>query len=450
MTSSSKKATPDQVSVECPALMLTAPASGHGKTSLTAGLARYHANMGRNVRVFKTGPDFLDPMILERASGNPVYQLDLWMTGEQECKALLYEAATCADLILIEGVMGLYDGDPCSADLAQIFGVPLAALIDASAMAGTFGAIAHGLRSYRPGLPWAGVIANRVAGEYHANLLIESLSADCAWLGAVYRDENVALPSRHLGLVQADEVDDIDTKLDALAASFSDSPLAIPPGSVTFESTRCALTDTCHDQWLDGVSVAIARDAAFGFIYPANIRLLEQLGARLNFFSPLTDEQMPDADCLFLPGGYPELHLSTLSNNVSMRKSVREHIEKGKRVYAECGGMLYLLDSLTDKDGNTAEMVAALPGRATMQNKLVSLGMQSAPLFGREWRGHTFHHSSLQTDLSANAYGKRQRKTIAGYDGEAIYCHGNIIASYIHAYFPSDPQLACRVFGKNG
>ncbi len=227
----------------CPALMMTAPASGHGKTSLTAGLARFHSNAGRTVRVFKTGPDFLDPMILQRASGHPVYQLDLWMTGEEECRALLFEAAQSADLIIVEGVMGLFDGDPSSADLAQRFGIPLAAVIDASAMAGTFGAIAHGLQSYRPGLPWAGMIANRVAGDYHTQLLAESLRDDCPLLAAIGRHDNASLPSRHLGLVQADEVADLDTRLDALADKFADTALSELPPAVEFVAANSQLTD---------------------------------------------------------------------------------------------------------------------------------------------------------------------------------------------------------------
>src|SRR3569833_2401853 len=145
-----------------PALFMSAPASNQGKTTVTAALARYHAALGRNVQVFKTGPDFLDPMILERASGRPVYQLDLWMGGEEHCRALLYEGAREADLILIEGVMGLFDGTASSADLAQLFGVPVLAVVDAQAMAQTFGAIAHGLATYRKALPFAGVLANRV------------------------------------------------------------------------------------------------------------------------------------------------------------------------------------------------------------------------------------------------------------------------------------------------
>lgn len=175
--------------IQCPALFISAPASGQGKTTFTAALARYHLNQGRTVRVFKTGPDFLDPMILERASGNPVYQLDLWMVGEQQCKYFLYEAAQSADLILIEGVMGLFDGKPSGADLARAFGIPVLALIDARAMAQTFGAIAHGLRHYQSDLPFAGVVANYVASTGHAAMLAESLTEDIAMLGCLLRDE---------------------------------------------------------------------------------------------------------------------------------------------------------------------------------------------------------------------------------------------------------------------
>ena len=427
--------------------MMTAPASGHGKTSLTAGLARFHARRGRQVRVFKTGPDFLDPMVLERASGNPVYQLDLWMTGEDECRALLFEAAESADLIIVEGVMGLFDGDPSSADLAQKFGIPLVAVIDASAMAGTFGAIAHGLYSYRLQLPWAGVIANRVAGDYHTALLDESLDQGGPMLAAVNRDEQAALPSRHLGLVQANEVDDLDVRLDALADQFGGTALSHLPQTVNFTTAVAALTNHNCDKPLAGKRIGIARDAAFAFLYPANLRLLEALGAELIFFSPLVDPALPSVDSVFLPGGYPELHLNALSNNTSMCESVRAFSESGGRVYAECGGMLYLLDSLSDKDGQSADLVGALPGRARMQDRLVSLGMQSAPLFDSEWRGHTFHHSSTEIDVPVYARGVRQRKNKAGYQGEAIYFHNNIIASYIHAYFPSDPMIAISVFG---
>ena len=203
----------------CPALFIAAPASGQGKTTVTAALACHYRQCGLRVRVFKTGPDFLDPMLLERASGAPVYQLDLWMGGEAHCRQLLHTAAGEADLILVEGVMGLFDGERSSADLAQLFGIPILAVIDASAMAQTFGAIAHGLASYRPQLAFAGVLANRLAGARHCQMLADSLPPGLPFFGYLPRDADIALPERHLGLVQAAEIADLDRRIEQAARS---------------------------------------------------------------------------------------------------------------------------------------------------------------------------------------------------------------------------------------
>jgi cobyrinic acid a,c-diamide synthase len=344
--------------ISCPALFISAPASNQGKTTVTAGLARYHRNLGRTVRVFKTGPDFLDPMILARASGHPVYQLDLFMGGEAHCRELLWQAAQTADLILIEGVMGLFDGVPSSADLATTFGVPVLAVIDAGAMAQTFGALAHGLSSYRADLPFAGVLANRVASAGHADMLKTSVRADTHYYGALFRDADMTLPERHLGLVQADEIADLEVRLDLIASKFADTDLAQLPPAVTFTAPPA---DVAVPALLQGVRIAVARDDAFAFIYPANLNTLRALGAELSFFSPLADTELPPADALYLPGGYPELHLDTIANNTAIRDSIRQHHAAGKAIVAECGGMLALLDSLTDKDGKRAEMMRVMP-----------------------------------------------------------------------------------------
>lgn len=423
----------------CPALLLSAPASGQGKTTVTAGLARYHRNQGRKVRVFKTGPDFLDPMILERASGQPVYQLDLWMVGERDSQALLYQAAQEADLILIEGVMGLFDGTPSSADLAALFGVPVLALINAHAMAQTFGAVAYGLAHYRPGLPFAGVLANRVAGPGHADLLAESLPPDLRYFGWLPRDGEIALPDRHLGLVQAAEIIDLETRLESIAARVARTELAKLPPPVSFPGT----TLEPPAQLLKGVRIGIARDTAFAFLYPANLDTLRALGAELAFFSPLADTELPMVDSIYLPGGYPELHLDTLANNASMRESLRRHHQAGKPLYAECGGLLYTVESLADKEGHRAPMLGLLPGHAALQSKLAGLGMQAVELPEGELRGHTFHHSRLETPLEPLAHGRRQRD---GRSGEAVYRAGRLTASYLHLYFAGNPAAAARLF----
>ena len=426
----------------CPALFVSAPASNQGKTTITAALARFHSAQGRVVRVFKTGPDFLDPMILERASGRPVYQLDLWMGGEEHCRTLLYEAAREADLILIEGVMGLFDGTPSSADLAQLLGVPVLAVIDAESMAQSFGAIAHGLASYRTGLPFYGVLANRVAGARHAELLQQGMRQEIDYLGAVMRDSAVELPDRHLGLVQAEEVGDLEQRLAAAAAALKDTSLSGLPPAVEFRPPDTA--PAVPEPVLVGVRIGIARDPAFSFLYPANLDLLRVMGAELVFFSPLTDGELPTIDSVYLPGGYPELHLPQLSANRTMALALRRHVDSGKRLYAECGGMLYLLESLTDVKGQRASLAGVLPGSATMQPRLRGLGYQSAPCpGGGTLRGHTFHHSTMETSLAPWAHGERLYNTSPG---EAIYHEGKLTASYLHNYFPSNPQAAAGLF----
>lgn len=423
----------------CPALFISAPASHQGKTTLSAGLARYHRQQGRTVRVFKTGPDFLDPYVLEQASGHTVYALDLWMNGEDDCRQRLYQAAAEADLILIEGSMGLFDGTPSSADLAQLFGVPVAAIIDAAGMAQTFAAVAHGLASFRPGLPFYGVLANQVASSRHAEMLTAALPASLNYLGAVMRQQDMGLPERHLGLVQAQEVDDLEARLERAAAQLATTCLADLPPAVAFQPA----TAPSLPRLLDGLRIAIARDTAFSFIYPANIQTLQALGAELHYFSPLADDALPDCDAVWLPGGYPELHLAALAGAQHSRASLHAHVAAGKPLYAECGGMLYLLDSLTDKQGQSGQMLGLLPGHARLNSRLSALGLQQLQLDGAVLRGHTFHYSSLDTPITPLTHASRA--TGSG-QGEPVYRHGSLLASYLHLYFPSNPAACARLF----
>jgi len=424
----------------CPALFISAPASGQGKTTITAGLARYHRRLGRRVRVFKTGPDFLDPMILARASGAPVLSLDLWMVGETACRNLLAQAAAEADLILIEGVMGLFDGTPSSADLASAFGVPVLAVISAQAMAQTFGALASGLARFKPDLPFHGVLANRVGSARHAQMLEEALPADLRWCGHIAASDEIALPDRHLGLHQADEIGDLEARLERAADTLAATPLAELPPAVEFGTP----SPDVLPRLLQGKRIAIARDAAFSFIYPANVALLEALGAELGDFSPLADEPLPDAaDALYLPGGYPELHAAALAGNAQSAASIRAHVAAGKPVVAECGGMLYLLDTLTDAEGTSTPMLALVPGHATMQKRFTSLGMQQIDGLHGALTGHTFHYSKLNTPLAPLRSATRAHSEAAG---EAVYRVGPIVATYMHAYWPSNPAFTAALF----
>ena len=221
---------------EAHAALITAPGSGQGKSMVTAALARLHRNAGRRVRVFKHGPDYLDPMVQEVASGQPVYQLHPWMTGEEECRWRLAEAARDADLILVEGSMGLFDGDPSSADLAILAGLPALPVIDAWGMAQTFGAVAQGLAHYHPKLAIHEVIANRVGSPGHGRLLAENMPAGLSLLGAIPRHAAMTIPDRHLGLVQAGELAGLDAQLDAAAEVLKEAGLDRLPARVTLEA----------------------------------------------------------------------------------------------------------------------------------------------------------------------------------------------------------------------
>jgi len=417
----------------CPALFFCAPASGQGKTTITAGIARYHRNRGRDVRVFKTGPDYLDPLILERASGHAVTQLDLWMVGEDECKRILYQAASEADLILIEGVMGMFDGNPSGADMAEFFGIPVAIVIDARSMAQTFGAIALGLACHRPQLSIAGVIANALGSERHQQLISEAIPETVKLLGCVRRHPQAALPERHLGLVHPHEVEDIEERLNALADIMEQSGLTDLPAEVCFEDGAT----TSPEALLAGLSIGIAKDDAFSFIYAANIKLLEKMGANCEYFSPINDHKLPQVDALWLPGGYPELHHQALADNTGMRDQIRDFYQQGKKILAECGGMLYLMDTLTDVDGNSAEMVGLMPGQGIMRDRGGCQGMQYAPLPEGEIRAHAHHRTRCENTMEPISYGRRLRHPAPG---EPIYQHQNLTASYLHFYFPSNPE----------
>ena len=423
----------------CPALFVAAPASGQGKTTVTAALARLHARQGRRVRVFKCGPDFLDPQIHAVASGAPVYNLDLGMCGEADAAWRLHRVAADADLILVEGVMGLFDGAPSGADIARRFGLPVLAVIDARAMAQTFGAIAYGLAHYQPDLPFSGVLANHVGSPRHAEMLRAALPEGMRWYGAVAREPDAALPERHLGVLQAAEIGDLVQRLDRLADALAATGAAELPLPVSFP----AAGQPEIRPLLTGRTVAVARDAAYGFIYPANLDTLRALGATLAFFSPLGGDALPECDAVWLPGGYPELHAAAIAVNAAFRDALHAHAAADRPVLAECGGMMSLFDEIVDKAGQPHALVGLLPGRAVMQPRLAALGMQVAELPEGRLTGHTFHYSKSDTPLQPLL----RAQTPDGREGEAIYRRGRLTASYVHFYFPSNPAAVAGLFG---
>ena len=421
------------------ALLVSGAASGQGKTTLTLALALQARGQGLRVRVFKTGADFLDPQLMAAVLGQGVEILDLWMCGEPDLRARLHEAATESDLLLIEGVMGLHDGSPSSADLARALGVPVALVIDAGAMAGTFGAIAQGLTEYEPDLTVAGVIANRVGSPAHAQMLKDSLRG-LRWLGHLPRDAALALPERHLGLINPTEIADLDERMRQLRAAWvpafdwSELPL------VEFAPAPSA----APERRLEGRRIAIAQDAAFCFAYPANLALLEALGARLCPFSPIAGERLPDCDAVWLPGGWPELHLDALARNTALFGDLRLHCDAGKPLLAECGGMLTLLDGLTSSDDRRIELAGLLRGEGRMGTRLAGLGLQAVDLPEGEIRGHSFHWSSAEIDQPPLCHASNPND---GPTREPVWRMRAVTASYVHLYFPSNPDAVARLFG---
>jgi cobyrinic acid a,c-diamide synthase len=349
--------------------------------------------------------------------------------------------------------MGLFDGEPSAADLAQRFGLPVLAVIDASAMAGTFGALAWGLQHYQEGLAFAGVLANRVASTGHAEMLEAGLRDARQWRGAMMRSDAFTLPERHLGLVVAGELSDAIERLDAAADALAETPLGkmgadeLQAWSVVFDTPTSSHAvfpvDVLRDQ-----TIAVARDAAFCFTYAANIDCLQAMGAQIVYFSPLHDGALPTCDALWLPGGYPELHAEKIAANTAMKASIASHVVAGKPVWAECGGMMALFETLTTSEGSSYSMWGMLPGIVTLQKRLAALGPQQLEVDGGVLRGHAFHYSTCATTLLAVARTQAAPGRKLRGEGEALYVQGSVKASYFHAWFSSNPAAAARLFLK--
>ncbi|HAE46773.1 MAG TPA: cobyrinate a,c-diamide synthase [Tistrella mobilis] len=417
----------------CPAMLIAAPASGQGKTTVTAALARLHSRQGRKVRVFKCGPDFLDPMILQAASGAPVYQLDLWMVGLEQSRRLLWEAAAEADLILVEGVMGLFDGTPSAADLAREFGVPVLGVIDGSGMAQTFAAMAWGLANFQPDLGFAGVLGNKLGSVRHGEILRDSLPDSLHWYGGLPRSTDMELPSRHLGLVQAAELPDLLARLDAAADALEQSSGAPLPEPVSFPVPSAEALQPL----LAGVRIGVARDQAFAFVYQANLALLQEMGAELIFFSPLTDETLPEVDSVYLPGGYPELHAGRLATGRAWVRGLVAARDRGAVIFGECGGYMALGQGLTDADGRDWPMAGLLGLSTSFAARRLHLGyrlgrMVAGPLEGRLWRGHEFHYATITAERGDPLWSSVEDATGAAVEGAQGLRAGRVAGSFLH------------------
>jgi cobyrinic acid a,c-diamide synthase len=446
----------------CPRLVIAGCSSGVGKTSLAAGLARCLVRRGLRVQTFKVGPDFLDPTYLARASGRTCYNLDSWMTSREYVSGLFARATADADIALIEGAMGLFDGaspvtlEGSTAEIALWLGAPVLLVADAHGVARSFAATVSGFTNFEPDVRVWGVIANRGGSAGHGMLLAAALTAagTAPLVGMVPNGSLPALPSRHLGLVAADQANLSAESFDRLAEvceqhldvaaivemarSVHNSPLPLGEGTGIASPRK--------------VRLGIARDEAFHFYYPDNLEALAQAGAELVDFSPISDARLPaDLDGLYFGGGYPEMHAARLAANGEMLDDVRRFAASGRAVYAECGGLMYLGESLASLDGARHALAGVLPIQTAMLGKLKSLGYAEVTLRedslwgprGTTLRGHEFHYSEITKPLPTDSVWQRVY-SVKQRSGEPFklegFQRGRILASYVHLHFASHPR----------
>jgi cobyrinic acid a,c-diamide synthase len=444
--------------MKAPRLVIAGTHSGVGKTTVTLALLAAFTARGRRVQPFKIGPDYIDPGHHGAATGRPSRNLDGWMLRSDVNRDIFARAAADADLSIIEGMMGIFDGSSSTsetgstAEMAKQIGAPVILVIDGSGMARSAAAMAAGYARFDPALRVAGILFNRV-GEGHYRLLKEAVEAktDLAVVGHLKPDAALTIGDRHLGLVTAieqgsrelydrlaraaAETVDLD-RIEALAASAGDLPEAPPQTKPPRRADR-------------PVRIGVAYDAAFCFYYPDNLELLEAEGGEIVRFSPLKDGALPEVDLLYLGGGYPELYGDALAGNAAMKAAIRAFAAQGGPVYAECGGMMYLTQAIRDFEGRSHEMVGLFPAEAVMRKPGLTLGYREIELTkaciigaaGTKVRGHEFHYSVLAPTGSldyacAVADAKGQPRSPDGL------LKDNVVALYAHLHFHSQPAVA--------
>ena len=444
--------------VDIPRLVIAAPRSGSGKSTITSGLLA--ALSCRHVaQGFKVGPDYIDPGYHTAASGRVSRNLDTWMVNPTQVQRTFARAVAGADVAVVEGVMGLYDGYDArtergsTAEVAKLLGAPVVLVIDVGKMARSAGALALGYRHFDPALDVGGVICNNVASEKHGRWVREAIEGvGLPVLGCIPRRSSLRIPERHLGLHMASEREEAVATFLAAAADLVRADVDLE-GLWRLARGGAPLTVDVAEAPAKPIltRIAMARDEAFCFYYEDNLDLLRAAGAEVLFFSPLRDKRLPEgAAGLYLGGGYPELYAAQLAGNGEMRAAVRAAVAGGMPTYAECGGLMTLTESITDLEGETHQMVGVLPGRARMRRRL-AMGYRRVTACretlllpaGGETRGHEFHYSDWETPADLpRAYTilPRQGET-ARHEG---YARDNLLASYVHLHFGAGEAMATR------
>ena len=441
--------------MDSPRLLFAAPASGSGKTTIVCGLLRALKNRGKAVRAFKCGPDFIDPLFHETVVGVPSGTLDLFFSDRDQLKRLFCRHAAGAEISLIEGVMGYYDGLGAATDRASSYAVsraldaPVVLIVDGRGQSLSALATLEGFLRFREDSRIRGVIFNRMSESVYTALKPEVEALGVRPLGFVPRAPEVMVESRHLGLVTPGEIEDLGQKLDALAALLEktvdmEGLLALAANAPALEAPPAPPVPP-----LPRTKIAVARDQAFYFLYRDNLDLLADYGAELIFFSPLHDDAMPaGTQGLILPGGYPELYARALSENEPMRRSVREALQNGLPCLAECGGFLYLHRELEDMDGRSWPMAGVLDARAYRTPRLgrfgyITLTAKADTAFlpaGESVRGHEFHY--FESESCGDAL--RAQKPTGSRGWDCGHSRGPMLIGFPHLYYPSDPQLIER------
>lgn len=435
--------------------------SGCGKTTITLGLLAAFRKQELIVQPFKAGPDFIDSGLHRLATGRVSRNLDIWMCGEEYVLTSFHRHSADADVSVIEGVMGLYDGDPSTATLAGALGIPAVLVVDAYGMAESAGALVKGFTDWgkaagRPAL-MKGIIFNRVASENHY-LRLKAAAGEANVLGYLPRDLSFEIPRRHLGLLVAEEEPVSAGGLDRLADTVVKHvdlnallDLAVKEAFLIGPISPIRPIGPIKNRRSASVRIALASDRAFCFYYADNIDLLRQAGAEIVPFSPLTDRHIPESvDGVYIGGGYPELYAGPLSGNRAMRASIAAFAASGGAVYAECGGLMYLCRQMTDLDRNTFEMAGVFPFETTMTTGRARLGYREIVLNedcllgarGQRMRGHEFHYSRITGGRASPGliYGMRNGS------GEQLpsegYRYKNALGSYVHVHFGSNGSIA--------
>lgn len=440
-------------------LVIAGTGSGVGKTTFTIGLMAALQQKGYTVQGFKCGPDYIDPSYHTAVTGRISRNLDSWMFDHQIVKEMVERASEGADISIIEGVMGFFDGkSPLSntgstAEISMITESPVLLIVNCASMARSAAAIVKGFQTLASGPNIVGVIANQVGSVGHFEIVKEAIEQECnvPVVGYLKKEQDIDIPSRHLGLIPAIERGELNPFFDKLANLISET-IDIDRLYELAETTEITnATSGLFVQRKDkNVTIAVAKDAAFNFYYQENLELLEAYGAKLAYFSPLNGEEVPaDADGLYLGGGFPEEFADELAGNEVSKASIRAAITKGIPTLAECGGFMYLTESIADTEGAEYRMVGLIPGKVKMQKKLAALGYRE--IFGTQGnflidgdlqaKGHEFHYSTFEgAESLPYAYETKGR---FGKKSEG-YLQGNLVAGYTHFHFASNPLLAER------